>query len=52
MVQSIVDTISNWFKPVSDWISKHNDSWFFWVGLVLVALFIFGLVMEALKKNR
>lgn len=52
MVLNIIDTIAGWFKPISDWIGEHNDSWFFWVGALLVALFIFGLVMGALNKDR
>ena len=52
MVLNLIDTIGGWFKPISDWIGEHNDSWFFWVGAVLVALAIFGIVMEALKKEK
>ena len=51
MILGIVETISGWFKPISDWVSEHNDSWFFWVGLLLVFLFLFGVVLEALTKN-
>ena len=52
MVLNIVDTVAGWFKPVSDFISKHNDSWFFWVGVILVALAIFGIVFELLSKDK
>ena len=52
MILNIVDTVSKWFKPISDWIGEHNDSWFFWVGVILVALFIFGIVMEILNKDK
>lgn len=52
MILNLVDTITNWFKPVSDWISEHADSWFFWVGVFALALFIFGIVLSALNKDR
>ena len=52
MLLNIVDAITNWFKPVSDWIGEHNNSWFFWIGLLLLFLFIFGVVLEALNRNK
>ncbi len=51
MLLNLADTIEGWFKPVKDWIISHGNSWWFWVLVFAIALFIFGLVFAALNKN-
>ena len=50
---SIVKTLEDIINPVKQWIFDNADNPFFWIGVVVIALTIFGIAYAAIHgKDR
>jgi len=47
----IMETIEKWLDTFKDFVMKYHTNPFFWAGIILVALAIFGAVYSALHKD-
>ena len=47
----IIDTLQKWANILKEFIIENQTNPFFWTGVVLVAIAIFGVVYNALCKD-
>lgn len=48
----IIDTLEKWIQPFKNFVIKNHANPFFWTGLVILGLIVFGLTYNALQKNK
>jgi len=49
---SIMDTLQKKSEIVKEWIFSQNKNVFFWLGIIFGALFLFGVIYQALQKEK
>lgn len=50
-ILNLVDEITKFMKPVHRWIENNYNNPVFWIGIVLIALIIFGISYSFLHKG-